>query len=336
MTSAAKIGVIGGGAWGTALAVVAINAGADTKIWARDAAAIKSINKMKENKRYLPGVNLPSQLIAVDDFDQLSECDVLLIVIPTQQLRIVYAELMKYWPAEKPLVLCAKGIEQRTGQLPAETIRDVRGDQVIAALSGPSFAMDVVAGKPTAVTLASNTMKLSQSLCQLFASPLFRPYASDDLIGVEVGGALKNVTAVCCGIAAGSGLGASAGAALMARGFSEMVRFGVAYGAEAETFMGLSGFGDLVLTCSSQKSRNFSFGFGLGAKELSIDDALEGRIPLAEGAFTARIAASTARAKNLDLPILQTVSDILDRKIEIDAAIHRLLDRPLKTEKLQA
>lgn len=335
MTSAAKIGVVGGGAWGTALAVAAINAGADTKIWARDAATIKSINKMHENKRYLPGVNLPSQLIAVDDFDQLSECDVLLIVIPTQQLRIVYAELMKYWPAEKPLVLCAKGIEQRTGQLPADTIRDVRGDQVIAALSGPSFAMDVVAGKPTAVTLASNTLQLSQSLCQRLASPLFRPYASDDLIGVEIGGALKNVTAVCCGIAAGRGLGASAGAALMTRGFLEIVRFGVAHGAQAETFMGLSGFGDLVLTCSSQKSRNFSFGFGLGTKELSIDDALKGRIPLAEGAFTARIAASTARAKNLDLPILQTVSDILDRKIEIDAAIHRLLDRPLKTEKLQ-
>lgn len=336
MTSAAKIGVVGGGAWGTALAVAAINAGAETKIWARDATTIESINSVHENKHYLPGVSLPSQLIAVDGIDQLSVCDVLLIVIPTQQLRIVYAELMKNWPAEKPLVLCAKGIEQSTGQLPADIIRDVRGSQVIAALSGPSFAVDVVAGKPTAVTLASNTMQLSQSLCQLLASPLFRPYASDDLIGVEIGGALKNVTAVCCGIAAGRGLGASAGAALMARGFSEMVRFGVAHGAEAETFMGLSGFGDLVLTCSSQKSRNFSFGYGLGANELSIDDALEGRIPLAEGAFTARIAAATARAKNLDLPILRTVSDILDRQIEIDAAIHRLLDRPLKSEKLQA
>lgn len=336
MTAHVKIGVVGGGAWGTALAVAAINAGAETKIWARDAATVEGINKVHENKRYLPGIELPSQLSAVVELDQLCACDMLLMVIPTQQLRDVYVELSRSWPADRPLVLCAKGIEQSSGRLPADIIWDVRANQVTAALSGPSFAVDVVTGKPTAVTLASNSLELSQSLCQMLASPLFRPYASEDLVGVEIGGALKNVTAVCCGIAAGRGLGASAGAALMARGFSEMVRYGIAHGAQAETFMGLSGFGDLVLTCSSQQSRNFAFGHGLGANQLSIDDALEGRIPLAEGAFTARVAAATARAKNLDLPILQTVSDILDGQIDIDAAIHRLLERPLKTEKLQA
>lgn len=336
MTAPVKIGVVGGGAWGTALAVAAINAGAETKIWARDAATVEGINSVRENKRYLPGIELPSQLSAVVELDQLCACDMLLMVIPTQQLRDVYVELSRSWPADRPLVLCAKGIEQSSGRLPADIIWDVRANQVTAALSGPSFAVDVVTGKPTAVTLASNSLELSQSLCQMLASPLFRPYASEDLVGVEIGGALKNVTAVCCGIAAGRGLGASAGAALMARGFSEMVRYGIAHGAQAETFMGLSGFGDLVLTCSGQQSRNFSFGHGLGANQLSIDDALEGRIPLAEGAFTARVAAATARAKNLDLPILQTVSDILDGQIDIDAAIHRLLERPLKTEKLQA
>lgn len=336
MIEPVKIGVVGGGAWGTALAVASINAGAQTKIWARDTAIVDSINSTHENSRYLPDVELPHNLSAVAGLEQLDNCDVLLVVIPTQQLRSVFTELTKFWPAARPLILCAKGIEQSSGLLPADIIRDVHSDQVIATLSGPSFAVDVVAGKPTAVTLASDNLELSQSLCQILASPSFRPYASDDLIGVEIGGALKNVTAVCCGIAAGRELGASAGAALMARGFSEMVRYGVAHGADVETFMGLSGFGDLVLTCSSQQSRNFSFGHGLGAGILSIDDALNGRIPLAEGAFTAQIAAETARAKNLDLPILQTVSDILHGQIDIDAAIHRLLDRPLKTEKLQA
>lgn len=335
MTDTPKIGVVGAGAWGTALAVAAIHAGADTKIWGRDTATIEGINYQHENARYLPHVRLPSKLVAVEALGDLSECDILMMVIPTQELRHVYLELVHFWPAAKPIILCAKGIEQSSGRLPAAIVRSVRANQVLAALSGPSFAVDVVAGKPTAVTLASDTLELSQSLCEKLASPLFRPYASDDLIGVEIGGALKNVTAVCCGISAGRKLGASAGAALMARGFSEMVRYGMAHNAKADTFMGLSGFGDLVLTCSSQQSRNFSFGYGLGTGTLRLNDALEGRIPLAEGAFTAQIAAQIARSKNLDLPILQTVSDILLGHIEIEAAIHRLLERPLKTENIQ-
>ncbi|MEP0521643.1 MAG: NAD(P)H-dependent glycerol-3-phosphate dehydrogenase [Hyphomicrobiales bacterium] len=332
MTDETKIGVVGAGAWGTALAMAAINAGAKTKIWGRDAETIKSINNQNENTRYLPNAKLPSQLVAVEALADLDRCDILMMVIPTQQLRNVYLDLIYSWPENKPIILCAKGIEQSTGRLPAEIIHSVRANQVIAVLSGPSFAADVVAGKPTAVTLASDKLERSQFLCEQLASPLFRPYASDDLVGVEIGGALKNVTAVCCGIAAGRGLGASAGAALMARGFSELVRYGVAHDARAETFMGLSGFGDLVLTCSSQQSRNFSFGYGLGAGTLHLNDALEGRVPLAEGVFTAQIAAQIARSKNLDLPILQTVSDILHGHIEIEAAIRRLLDRPLKVE----
>ncbi len=332
MSASKRIGIVGGGAWGTALGVAALNAGAQTRVWARDAAIVDSINTHHENQAYLPKIKLPDSLAATTSLRDLSDSDAVLIVIPTQQLRAVFAELMTIWPEDKPLILCAKGIEQTTGLLPAGIIRDLRPSQDLAVLSGPSFAVDVVAGKPTAVTLAADQIEHSEALCRMLASPLFRPYAADDLVGVEIGGALKNVTAVCCGIAAGCQLGASAGAALMARGFSEMVRYGLAHGARAETFMGLSGFGDLVLTCSSTQSRNFSFGFGLGAGTLSISDALEGRVPLVEGAFTAGIAARTARMKNLDLPILQTVSEILDGTISVDAAIHRLLDRPLKTE----
>lgn len=334
MSATPKIGIVGGGAWGTALGVAALNAGAQTVLWARDARIIDSINTHHENLAYLPNVKLPEALSASAVLADVSDCDVILMVIPTQQLRTVFADLMTVWPGDKPLILCAKGIEQTTGLLPAGIVTDLRADQNLAVLSGPSFAVDVVAGKPTAVTLAADRLEHSEKLCRILASPSFRPYAADDLVGVEIGGALKNVTAVCCGIAAGCQLGASAGAALMARGFSEMVRYGLAHGARAETFMGLSGFGDLVLTCSSTQSRNFSFGFGLGAGTLNISDALEGRVPLAEGAFTAGIAARTARMKNLDLPILQTVSEILDGTISVDAAIHRLLDRPLKTEKL--
>ncbi|MCL4147887.1 UNVERIFIED_CONTAM: hypothetical protein GTU68_010120 [Idotea baltica] len=324
MSTVKKIGVVGGGAWGTALGVAALNAGAETTLWARDAGLVDSINTDHENPAYLPNVKLPKALRASTALADLSD----------QQMRQVFTVLIKNWPVERPLILCAKGIEQTSGLLPAGIIRDVRADQALAVLSGPSFAVDVVAGKPTAVTLAADQIERSEDLCRMLASPLFRPYAADDLMGVEIGGALKNVTAVCCGIAAGCQLGASAGAALMARGFSEMVRYGVAHGAQAETFMGLSGFGDLVLTCSSTQSRNFSFGFGLGAGTLDISDALEGRVPLAEGAFTAGVAAHTARTKNLDLPILQTVSEILEGTISVDAAIHRLLDRPLKAEKL--
>lgn len=334
MSASTKIGIVGGGAWGTALGVAALNAHAEALLWARDPGIVESINADHQNPAYLPDVQLPEGLKASAFLRDVSDCDVVLMVIPTQQLRTVFAELMKFWPVEKPLILCAKGIEQTTGLLPAGIIRDLQSDQNLAVLSGPSFAVDVVAGKPTAVTLAADQLERSEELCLMLASPLFRPYATDDMVGVEIGGALKNVTAVCCGIAAGCQLGASAGAALMARGFSEMVRYGLAHGAQAETFMGLSGFGDLVLTCSSTQSRNFSFGFGLGAGTLNISDALNGRVPLAEGAFTAGIAARTARMKNLDLPILQTVSEILDGTISVDAAIHRLLDRPLKAEKL--
>lgn len=330
-----RIGIVGGGAWGTALGVAALNASARTILWARDPAIVDGINTRHENPVYLPEIKLPDELVATGSLQDLADCDALLMVIPTQQLRTVFAEVMTIWPGDRPLILCAKGIEQATGLLPAGIIRDLRPDQDLAVLSGPSFAVDVVAGKPTAVTLAADHLADSQALCHMLASPLFRPYATDDLQGVEIGGALKNVTAVCCGIAAGCQLGASAGAALMARGFSEMVRYGVAHGARSETFMGLSGFGDLVLTCSSTQSRNFSFGYGLGAGTLKISDALDGRVPLAEGAFTAGIAARTARMKNLDLPILQTVSEILDGTISVDMAIHRLLDRPLKAENLK-
>ncbi len=328
------IAVIGGGAWGTALAVAASNAGHQVVLWARDTEMVVEINQVHQNTKYLPGCDLPKNILAVSDLAEVSQCDVALLVIPTQQLRSMFAAFAPLWSRQKSVILCAKGVEQTSGMLPSEILRDIAPDQEIAALSGPSFAVDVVAGKPTAITLAASQMAQAETLCRLLASPAFRPYASSDLTGVEIGGALKNVFALCCGIAAGRDLGASAQAALLTRSFSEMVRYGVAHGASAETFNGLSGLGDLVLTCSSTLSRNYSFGYGLGSNELHIEDATLGRIPLAEGAFTATSAAQKARDIGLELPILSAVAAILESKLDIDTAIHQLLERPLKTEEL--
>ena len=255
------VGVIGGGAWGTALAQVVAQR-EDVVLWAREQQVVAAINAAHENPDFLPGVALSPRIRATGVTGDLAAADVWLVVAPAQHLRAVLAECPV---ASRPvLVLCAKGIEARTLKSMAEVVADVASDVAVAVLSGPTFAGEVARGLPTAVTLACGDAGVGEALVQRLARPAFRPYASDDIVGAEIGGAVKNVIAIACGVVEGAGLGLNARAALIARGFAEMTRFGLARGARAETLAGLSGLGDLVLTCSSPNSRNFALGIGIG------------------------------------------------------------------------
>ena len=249
-----KIGVIGGGAWGTALAQVAARGGDPVLLWAREPDVVASINQTHENSRFLAGIALPPSIRATGALGDLAACDALLVVAPAQHVRAVLAETPV---GTTPLVLCAKGIEAGTQFLVGEVAQQLHPEAPIAVLSGPTFAHEVAAGQPTAVTLACADAALGAALADRLASPSFRPYASTDVIGAEIGGAVKNVLAIACGVVEGAGLGQNARAALIARGFAEMTRFGLARGARAETLSGLSGLGDLVLTCSSTSSRSW-------------------------------------------------------------------------------
>ncbi len=322
------IGVIGAGAWGTALAQVIAGGGDPVLLWAREAEVVEAIRTRHENPLFLSGVALHEDVRATGNLADLAGCDVLLVAAPAQHLRGVLSET----PCETaPLVLCAKGIEAGTRMLMSEVARDVRPDAPIAVLSGPTFAHEVAAGMPTAVTLACAEPGLCGELSGRLARPGFRPYASDDVVGAEIGGAVKNVLAIACGVVEGRGLGQNARAALIARGFAEMTRFGLARGARAETLGGLSGLGDLVLTCSSTASRNFSLGLGLGrggaAAELMAD-----RRTVAEGAFTAPVLREAAQAAGVDMPITDAVCALLAGDIAVGAVVERLLARPLRSE----
>ena len=289
MSERKKIAVLGGGAWGTALAVTMLRAGHDAVLWARDADTVGAINAQNENPRYLPGVRLDGGLTATGDLDAALQGAVcVLSVIPAQATRQLLQTLDGKLAAGTPLVLCAKGIERDTGKLLSQIAAEITPQAKIAALSGPSFATDVARGLPTAVTVAAQDEAQATALASLFSAPAFRCYSSEDLVGVEIGGALKNVLAIAAGAIAGAGLGASAQAAMVTRGFVELRRVGAAFGGKPETLMGLSGLGDLILTCGSTQSRNFSYGVAVGKGE-----SLQGR-PLAEGAATAGIAEKIA------------------------------------------
>ena len=319
--------VLGGGAWGTALAVTMLRAGHAVRLWARDSGTVRSIMKKGRNPRYLPAINLdPGILATTDERQALERAYAILAVIPAQSLRSVLTELADAIPTGVPVVLCAKGIERDTGRLMSEITTEVLPANPVAALSGPSFAIDVARGLPTAVTVAAASEPLAQELAGLLSAPALRCYSTDDLIGVEAGGALKNVLAIAAGAVAGAGLGASAQAATITRGFVELRRIGTALGGRPETMMGLSGLGDLILTCGSPQSRNFSYGVALG-KGVSLEN-----LPLAEGAATAGIAARIAREKGIDAPICDAVTAILDKRLTITQAMAALLARPLKTE----
>ncbi len=323
-----KIGVIGAGAWGTALGQVAASGGETVKIWALEPEVVESINRARENRLFLPGIRLEPGLEATGDLDTLVACDALLVVTPAQHLRRVLQRLPE---SRIPLVLCAKGIEEGTGLLMHEVAQDVRPGAPIAILSGPTFAHEVAAGLPTAVTLASEDFEVGERLVARLARRAFRPYRSDDVAGAEVGGAVKNVLAIACGVVEGRQLGLNARAALISRGFREMTRFGIAKGARTETLAGLSGLGDLVLTCSSTSSRNFSLGKGIG-EGAAAADLLADRRTVAEGAFTAPVLKQAADRLGVDMPIVAAVCALLDGRIGVEDTVASLLARPLRDE----
>jgi glycerol-3-phosphate dehydrogenase (NAD(P)+) len=325
------IGVIGGGAWGTALALVAAQAGRRTTLWARESGVVDSINRAHENPGFLPKVPLPAAIHATADLAEAARADALLLVIPAQHLREVLARLTPHLAPGTPLMLCAKGIERGTGLLLTEVLREAAPAAASAILSGPSFARDVGLGLPTAITIAASDLAIAQRLQASLAHAQFRPYASDDLAGVALGGAAKNVYAIGCGIADGLGLGESARAALLARGFAELTRLGDALGARPETLMGLSGLGDLVLTASSASSRNFAFGHKLGAGTPLATLTAPGA-PLAEGFATAPALVARARRQNIELPIAETIAAVLSGTLPAAQALEKLMSRPLKPE----
>ncbi len=322
-----RIGVIGGGAWGTALAQVAAQAGDPVLLWAREAEVVAAINETHENTLFLSGLALSHDVMATGDLSALAMCDALLVVVPAQHVRTVLAALPS---GNTPLVLCAKGIEAGTRLLVGEVAAQVHPRAPIAVLSGPTFAHEVAAGLPTAVTLACADADLGAKLVDRLAGPAFRPYLSNDVIGAEIGGAVKNVLAIACGVVEGAGLGLNARAALIARGFAEMTRFGLARGGRAETLTGLSGLGDLVLTCSSVNSRNFSLGLGLGQGRTSTD-LLAGKLSVAEGAFTAPVLRDAARAVRVEMPVVNAVCALLEGAPVRDV-VGALLARPLRVE----
>lgn len=322
-----KIAVVGGGAWGTALAQIAAKGGRETLLWAREKEVVEAIGARQENSLFLPGVELDPAIRATDDLADLANCDAWLVVTPAQHMRSVLEQATE---CDKPMVLCAKGIEERSGKLLHQVAAETCPGARIAVLSGPTFAHEVASGLPTAVTLAAEDRSLAEQLRDRLAQPAFRIYLSDDVAGAEIGGAVKNVLAIACGVVEGRGLGQNARAALIARGFAEMTRFGLACGARAETLTGLSGLGDLVLTCSSTSSRNYSLGKGIGegrpAAELMTD-----RRTVAEGAFTAPVLARLARERNIDMPIVDAVARLLEGAT-VDSVLEALLSRPPRTE----
>jgi glycerol-3-phosphate dehydrogenase (NAD(P)+) len=329
LTMSAPICVLGAGAWGTALANLAARNGRRVFLWARDAGHVAEMKATRRNERRLPGVVLAEGVEPVADMAALADSSIVLAVTPAQTMRATIRAAAPHLKAGTDWVICAKGIERGTHAFLSDILSQEAPHASPAILSGPSFAEDVGKGLPTAVTLAAKDAERAEHLGRTLDAPTFRLYRSTDIRGVEIGGAAKNVLAIACGIAAGRGLGASAVAALTARGFAELSRIGRALGAQPETLMGLSGLGDLVLTCSSMQSRNFAFGHRLG-KGLSLAEASGDK--LAEGAFTARALVELAEAKGVEMPISAVVDRIVSGQMTVEAAIDSLLQRPRKSE----
>ena len=329
MIGTATLAVLGAGAWGTALANMAAKSHAKIWLWARDSDHVDEMRETRRNDRRLPGPRLADVIEPTADIACVGAADHVLVVTPAQTFRTVAEAMRGHLRADAAVISCAKGIEKDTGLYLREVLAEVLPGQPVAALSGPSFAADLAQGLPTAVTLAANDIALAERLCERLAAPHFRLYRSNDLVGVEIGGAAKNVLAIACGVAMGRQLGASAHAALLARGFAELMRFAVAQGARPETIMGLSGLGDLALTCSSSQSRNFSLGFAIGGGE---KPGAAGHGKLTEGAWTAGILTTKARAAGVEMPIVEAVTAILDGRIDVGAAIEGLMSRPFKAE----
>jgi glycerol-3-phosphate dehydrogenase (NAD(P)+) len=328
------IGVIGAGAWGTALAQVCARAGGASRrvtLWAREPEIVESVNHTHENKVFLPGIALEPIITATGDMSAMATADAILMVTPAQFMRASLTALKPHLPANTPVLLCAKGVEQGSHKLLTEVLAEVLPEAIPVVLSGPSFAGEVARGLPTAVTLACADETLANAVMQAIGLPTFRPYFSPDLIGAEIGGAVKNVLAIACGIVEGKKLGASARAALTTRGFAEMTRLGLALGARAETLSGLSGLGDLVLTCNSPQSRNMSLGLALGEGK-TLDEIMGARSAVTEGVHSATAVVELAATLKIEMPISEAVASIVTGKASVDEAIMSLLTRPFKNE----
>jgi glycerol-3-phosphate dehydrogenase (NAD(P)+) len=325
MPSHKSVAVIGAGAWGTALASVAARARRDVILYARNAEAAARMTATRNNPK-LPGINFDSRITVTSEVASAARADIILLATPAQNLREAVTALAPHLAPATPVIACAKGIERGSHKFMTEVIAQAAPNAAPAILSGPSFASDVARGLPTAVTLATSDGSLASALAQALGSATFRPYHTADIRGVEIGGAAKNVLAIAAGIVVGKQLGASAQAALTTRGFSELLRLGRACGARTETMSGLSGLGDLILSCSSLQSRNFSLGIALGRGE----QPAKGK--LAEGEFTAPVLIELAASKNVDMPVSNAVAAILSGATTIDEAIENLLTRPFRAE----
>jgi glycerol-3-phosphate dehydrogenase (NAD(P)+) len=325
------VGIVGAGAWGTALAVVARRAGRDVLIWGYEPETVAAINGRNQNPIFLSGVKLDSGIEATARLNEVAVCDLLLMVTPAQNMRAIAGELAPYVRAGQPLLICAKGIEQSTGKLLSQVAGEVLPEARVTVLSGPSFAAEIARGLPAAVTLATGEESHGRAIAHALSYPAFRCYWIEDVVGAEIGGAVKNVFAIAAGIVVGKKLGASAHAALVTRSFAEMMRFGTALGARRETLTGLSGLGDLVLTCGSPQSRNMSLGIALGQGR-SLSEVLKARHSVTEGIHTASALVEVAAARGIDMPIAQAVHAVISGLATVDEAIEALLARPIRSE----
>ncbi len=328
-----RIGVLGAGAWGAALAQAAARAGRDVVLWARRKEQAVGINARRENADHLPGVTLSESIRATSVLDELTSCDAIFAVTPAQHTREVLCRFRSASRPRMPVVMCSKGLEQSSLKLMTDVLVEELPDAIPAVLSGPNFAREVALGLPAATTLACNDFEVASRLAEAIGQPSFRPYLTDDLIGAEIAGAVKNVHAIACGIVAGRRLGLSAHASLITRAFAEMARLAGTLGARVETLQGLCGLGDLVLTCSSSESRNMSLGYSLGQGR-KLDQVLAERRGVTEGVTSAPAVAELARRKGVDMPIAASVDAIVSGRLSIDDAIENLLNRPFKLETL--
>ncbi len=326
-----RIGIIGAGAWGTALAANAARAGRDAVLWAREAEVVEAVNETRENAVFLKGIPLPDGMRATTDLAEACSADAVLVVTPAQYVRASTSDMAAHLGDDTPVVICAKGIERERLNLMSEVVVETLPGRPLAALSGPTFAAEVARGLPTGVTLAAEDEGIADRLITAVGTTTFRAYRSDDIVGAEIGGAVKNVLAIACGISEGRGLGDNARAALITRGLAEIVRLGRAKGAKAETLMGLCGLGDLTLTCNAMQSRNFSLGHALGTGQ-ALSDILSSRNTVAEGVFSADAVVALAAKLDVETPICVAVDSIINQGADIDLAIARLLDRPVGAE----
>lgn len=326
-----SISIIGGGAWGTALAQTLSYNDANVTLWAREPEIVEDINARHVNRVFLPGVDLNVSIRATGDLAKVAAADAILAVAPAQHLRAVLSDLARHLPNGVPIVICSKGIEQATGKFMGDVLEEVVPQATRAVLSGPSFAADVARGLPSALTLACRNEAVGRSLTASLSSRQMRLYWSSDVLGAELGGSVKNVLAIAAGIVEGRGLGTSAHAAIVTRGFAELRRFGDVMGARPETLLGLSGLGDLILTCGSAQSRNMSLGRGLGEGR-TLSEILGGRSAVTEGVYTAAALVGLARSKAVEMPIAEAVHEIIEGRLGVDEAIAGLMQRPLKAE----